>query len=397
MAIGAVVSMGYGVVFSLTDNYRDADGISPGAIGLVIGIGFLSGFFAQVLLAPLADRGHARAMVLGGLAMYVAGLVAMAFSHEVWNLLGSRFTMGIGAGMVGPASRRMVILSDRANLGRNLGRLLAADVTGFAAGPAVSSLLVGPLGIAGPYLVIAALAALLLAIAARIEGIAEERVARDAETPRFALDLLRHRAVAAAALLGAAVFLMIGAFDALWSLAMDDLHAADWLSSLGITMFALPLVILGPFGGRLAQRIGPYRWGAAGLLVAAACTALYGWMPTAISMFAVAMVHSVSDGLTVSSSSVAVGMAVDHDRQAAAQGLMGGLQTLIGGITAPVIGMLYERHGRDVAYTAAAIGMLTLTAAGAIIARPVWRHREPKPAGQAVPPPVAPSPAHPPA
>ena len=63
--------------------------------------------------------------------------------------------MGIGVGMAVPAVRRIVILSDPDRIGHNLGRLLAAEVGGFAAGPAVAALLVGPLGIPGPFLVIA--------------------------------------------------------------------------------------------------------------------------------------------------------------------------------------------------------------------------------------------------
>ena len=52
-------------------------------------------------------------------------------------------------------------------------------------------------------------------------------------------------AFAAAVVLGSAVWLMIVSFDALWSLALDDLDTADWLANLGISLFALPLVVLG--------------------------------------------------------------------------------------------------------------------------------------------------------
>ena len=133
---------------------------------------------------------------------------------------------------------------------------------------------------------------------------------------------------------------MIGAFDALWSLALDDLDAPEWLANLGITMFALPLVAFGAIGGRLAQRVGPFRVGTLGLLLGAGYMALYGFMPSGVAMFAVAMVHAVSDGLTVSSTGVAVGLVVSRERQAGAQGVLGGMQTLAAGITAPVIGAL---------------------------------------------------------
>jgi hypothetical protein len=81
------------------------------------------------------------------------------------------------------------------------------------------------------------------------------------------------------------------------------------------------------------------------------------------------MVHAVSDGLTVSSTGVAVGMVVPGDRQAGAQGVLGGLQTLTAGIAAPIIGVLYEHAGRATAYTVSACMMCALILVGCILAR----------------------------
>lgn len=362
--VGAFLASGYGALFTLLDDFRDQYGISESALGFVIGIGFIAGFVAQVAIAPLADRGRARQLVLGGMALNVAGLLVMAFSTAVLPLLLGRFVMGIGVGMAVPAIRRIVILGDPANLGHNLGRLLAADVAGFAAGPAISAVLVGPFGIAAPFLFVAG------ATIALAPFVARTRVAETVEvsSPRFAFDLLRIRPFAAAVTLGCAVWVMIGAFDALWSLALDDLGTAEWLANLGITLFALPLVFLGSIGGRLAQRVGPFRVGTIGLLMGAAWMASYGYLPSGIAMFAVAMVHSVSDGLSVSATGVAVGLVVPATRQAGAQGVLGGIQVLVAGITAPVIGTLYEHAGRAVAYTTAAGMMVALIGAGWLLA-----------------------------
>ena len=241
--------------------------------------------------------------------------------------------------------RRIVILAEPDHLGHNLGRLLAADVAGFAAGPAVSALLVGPFGIPAPFLVIAARDGRGPAVRR-----AHARVDRGAASRRRSASRSTCCASArspAPSLLGGAVFLMIGTFDALWAVALDDLDTDEWIANLGITLFALPLDLFGAVGGRLAQRVGPFRVGTVGLLarrrVHDRCTAL---VPTGGAMFAVAMVHSVSDGLTVSSTGVAVGMVVPADRQAGAQGVLGGVQTLVAGVTALVAGALYEHAGR---------------------------------------------------
>jgi len=305
------------------------------------------------------------------MALNVAGLLTMAAATSVTPLLGGRFVSGIGIGMAIPAIRRIVILADPDRLGHNLGTLLAADVAGFAAGPAVSALLVGPFGISAPFIVIAACTALAVPFVARtpvVESV--DPVAR-----RLAIDLLRIRPFAGAVVLGSAVFLMIGAFDALWSLALADLDAKDWIANLGITLFALPLVIFGAIGGRLAQRVGPFRVGTVGLLLGAMFMLLYGLVPSAGAMFAVAMVHALSDGLTVSSTGVAVGMVVPADRQAGAQGVLSGLQTLTAGVVAIITGVLYEHAGRTTAYAFAAGLMVAFVAVGAWLARQSWNVR----------------------
>lgn len=368
---GACLAAGYGVLFAMLDDIRDEYGISESALGAVIGIGFFAGFLSQVTIAPFADKGHARRLVLAGMVLNVVGLTMMAVGSTIVPLLAGRFVTGIGVGMAVPALRRIVILAEPANLGHNLGTLLAADVAGFAAGPAVATVLVGPFGIAAPFLVMAA------ATTVAAPFVARSRVAETVEPAiqRFAFDLLRIRPYAGAVVLGCAVYMMIGSFDALWSVALDDLETSEWIASLGITMFAIPLVIFGAAGGRLAQRIGPFRVGTFGLFLGAAFMLMYGLVPTGGAMFAVAMVHAVSDGLTVSSTGVAVGLVVPAERQAGAQGVLGGLQTLSAGVVAIVTGVIYDHAGRTTAYSVAAGMMFVCIAAGAWLARGAWSMR----------------------
>jgi MFS family permease len=364
---------GYGVMFTVLDDFRDTYGIAEGSLGLIVAVGFFASFAAQVLFAPLADRGHARRLVFIGVALDVAGLIAMAAGRDVLVLLIARVVMGLGAGIAVPAIRRIVILADPDNLGTNVGRLLAADVAGFALGPAISAVLVEPFGIACPFLVIAAATVLCIPIVMTVR--VDETPVDDRPDARFAFDLLRHRTFVGAVLLGAAVFVMIGTFDALWVLVLDDLETADWIANLGIILFAVPLIVLGSFGGRWAQRVGPFRTGSFGLLLGAGFMFAYGQLPTGVAMFAVSMFHALGDGFTVSSSGVAVGMAAPAERQAGANGLLGGVQTLVGGISALVAGALYEAHGRAIAYGACSITMVALVAAALACAGKGWALR----------------------
>jgi MFS family permease len=367
----AAMASGYGVMFTVLDDFRDDYGIAAHWLGMIVGIGFLSSFVAQIFLAPVADRGFARQLVLGGLLLNVAGLLTMAFGETLTPLMLGRFVSGIGIGMAFPAIRRIVINADPANLGNNVGLLLSSDVAGFAAGPALSAVMVPTLGLSAPFLTIAGLSLLCLPIVLAVEIVeTDQPVGRQA---RFAFDLLGDRAMVAGMMMGAALFMMIGTFDALWAVVLDDLGASEVTSNVGITIFALPLIFLGAYGGRLAQRLGPFRLGPVGLLIGAVFVFLYGLMPTGIAMLAVGVVHATFDGVTASSTAVAVGMVAPAERQAGAQGMLAAAETLTGGLTAVLAGVLYSVGGRELAFWVASATIATLAVSAAILAGPEGR------------------------
>ncbi len=373
--LAATLAAGYGVLFTIVDDYKNTYGISGRAIGVVIGVGFLSGFVSQVLLAPYADRGHARKVVVIGVGVSVAGLLLMALGTTLTPILVGRIVNGLGVGAASPAIRRIVILADPDNLGTNLGRLLSADVFGFAMGPAISAVLVGPFGIPTPFVVVGVLSLILLPFVARVP--VDETSVEFRPKKRLAVDLLAIRPFAGATVLAGVAFIMIGGFDALWSLVHDELGTSEWIANLGITLFALPLFFLGPWGGRKAQTFGPFKVAAIGLVAGASFLFGYGLLPTGGLIFALAMVHAVSDGATISASGVAASMVVPADRQAGAQGMLGASQQLMAGIMAVVTGSVYEEFGRTVAYGVVAGSMLVLTAVGLYLARDAWSMSRP--------------------
>lgn len=369
--LAACQTAGYGVLFTVVGDFRTAYGISESGVGLIIGVGFLAGFLSQVFIAPIADRGQARTVVVFGVVLNVVGLVLMAIGQSLGVLLLARIISGLGIGAAAPAIRRIVIVIDPDKLGENLGRLLSSEVFGFAVGPVVSAILVGPFGLAAPFFVTAAVTlaglALTLALAPDEHG--------PSETPdqRLALDLLRLRPVAGAVVLSSAVYLMIGTFDALWDVVHEDLGTATWVANLGISIFALPLIIFGPLSGRLAQRHGPFRLASLGLAIASLLMATYGILPSGGWIFAVAMIHAFTDGMTISASGVALAMTAPLERQAGAQGVAGAANALTAGFTSIAIGWLYGAQGRAAAYATTAVGMIALVTLGLYLGRSFWR------------------------
>ncbi len=72
-----------------TLDFRDSYGISASALGLVVAMGFFASLLAEVLVAPLADRGCARRLVFIGMLFNVAGLFAMSVGKSVMPWAGS--------------------------------------------------------------------------------------------------------------------------------------------------------------------------------------------------------------------------------------------------------------------------------------------------------------------
>lgn len=364
----AILATSYGVMFTMLDDYRNEYGIAESGLGLVVAVGFFASFVSQVIIAPLADRGRAKQLMVLGFALTVLGCIGMGFGSTLPILLVSRVVMGIGAGMALPALRRIVIVADPEHLGTNMGRLLSVDVAGFAIGPMISALTVGPLGIEAPFVLIALAVVGVAVLLSKVP--VPETAHEDRPTERFAFDLLTIPPVAGAVMIGLALFLMIGTFDSLWAVMMDDFAAPTWMANAGVSLFVLPMIVLGPLGGRLAQRVGPYKVGATGMFVGALFMTLYGILPGPELMLGVFLLHTINDGLSVTSAGIAVGISAPAERQAGAQGLLGGLQTLMGGVAASLAGWTYDSHGRATAFFVTAIMMVALVVTGLILAGP---------------------------
>ena len=360
-------------MFTMLDDFRNNFGIAESALGFIVGVGFFTSFLGQVSIAPLADRGRAKRLILFGLSLEVIGCIGMALGETFVILFISRIIMGFGAGSALPALRRVIIVADPENFGRNLGRILSFEVAGFASGPIISVVFAEFFGIPGPFVFLATIISLFVFVVSRIA--VPETAEENHPTERFAIDLLKNRAITSGILIGVALFFMIGVFDSLWVLMMDDLDAAQWMANFGVSVFVLPLILLGPYGGKFVQRIGPYRAGSFGMILGAIFMAGYGLMPTPALMMVVFLFHSLNDGFFVTGAGIAVGTSAPLERQAGAQGLLGGMETLAGGVAASFAGVAYDHLGRTTTFIGTGAIMLALILASRILAGDNWSVR----------------------
>jgi MFS family permease len=365
-ATTALGGMGYGVMFTVLDDFRDKYGITEAQLGLIVGVGFITGFLSQILFAPQADKGHAKKLVMIGITVEVVGTLFMAFGHAFLPLILGRLLTGFGVGISEPALRRILILSDPERMGQNLGLIVSASVAGFTAGPIVSALTADTLGISAPFLLVAAFLVVVAIGLSKLQF--QEANIDDAPTQRLAFDMLRIRPLAGAIVIGLALFAMIGTFDAVWSVMMDDMKAPTWVANLGISLFAFPMIFLAPRGGRFTQKVGPFKASMVGLSIGAVCLVMYGTLWSPYPMLVVGVIHGVVDGFTVTGGSAAVALVAPRERLASAQGLYGGLQTLTGGIAAVLAGAAYGVIGRAT-FLWCAGAMLLFISVGAWLAK----------------------------
>lgn len=361
-----LLASAYGLMFTLLDDWRDAYGIAESRLGAIIAIGFFTTFFSQVVLAPIADRGRTRGSVILGCGLIALGAAVMALGSSFAPFFAGRFVSGIGIGLVLPAMRRVVIVADPARVGRNLGRGVAIEVAGFAIGPLIALATVGPLGLRAPFVVMTALTVSLTAFVALLP--LPEVPAEGRTDERFAFDLLRRREFAGTVLLGVAFFLKIGVSDALWVVILDDIDAPSWMSTLSVASFALPWLLFGAVGGRVAQRVGAFRSALVGALCTVGFIAFYGVTNSPVTMIAVSLVQISLDAFTFLGVNIMVARITATERQAGAAGLLGGSQSLTAGTSAIAAGILYEQIGRAATMGTMALAILVIATAAVAVA-----------------------------
>ena len=365
-----VLAAGYGVMFTMLDDWRSEYGIQETGLSMIIAIGFFTSFVAQLTIAPLADKGHARKLLSLGMLANAVGAVIMALGESLPAFLLGRFVMGLGAGIAIPAIKRIVIVSDRENIGRNLGRGVSIEVAGFAIGPVIAALTVDTFNLAAPFIIITVLTMIFGIIISQLN--ISETAAEDRTNERFALDLLKLRPVLGSILVGLALYVMIGVYDSLWVIMMDDLQAPNWVGNAGVALFGLPWIIFGTLGGKIAQRHGPLRVSAFGLALGALYMTSYGFLSMPYLMLGIGLSQSILDSLTVTGIGIAVAQATPTERQAGASGLLGGMQTLTGGISAVAAGAMYENFGQKFAFTATGLAMAILVGLGCFLVGKKW-------------------------
>ena len=360
------LTAGLGGVVVLLAELKNELGFSNFGVGLAISSGFASAFVASLIMAPQADRGKSpmmlrTALIVGGLSM-----VVLAVGDQLWHYVVGRSLYGFALGTGGPAVRRTVIVADPENLGRNLGRLGAFDVAGFMVAPLIVTAITHYAGFRASFWASAAFLFLLLPVAFKAQTDTAPQ-----DTERLGLSgLLRIRRLVGALVLAAAYFVFIGAFESVWILEMDFRGADQTTIGIALTLAALPMPLLSPIGGVLAQRYGARRWAVGTMFCMVIIVFFYGLVPGVWWLVAVTTITSAIEGFGFPTIPMLASAAVPQERQAAAQGLLGAVEVAAGAISSLTIAFIYGISSDTLAWTVTGITMAVLLTIGTVLTQP---------------------------
>lgn len=357
-----VVSASIAGIIAVLGEMRAELGFSEIAIGIIVASGFIASFVAQVGFARYADRGFGRQMATIGIAISAIALFVMVVADTVivWSL--SRAALGFAGGLVLPGLRRAASVLDPENVGENLGRLIVGEIGGFVMGPIVASLLVEFGGLRAPFVAFAVLSVVFLPFVARLPA---DKGEQDA-TAGFPFDLLQNHRLQGGLILIFGYFFLIGAFEAVLPVMLEDDGARPTTVGLAFTVFAIPIVIVSARAGRTADRLGPPRVAIAGMAISAAATATYGFIPNVWLLIALMTVVGVADGYGFIAGQVLISRSVAEHRQAGALGLMGASEVLGAAIAAIPAAWLYGETGKELTWIVVSMSALILLTIGAL-------------------------------
>ncbi|NCY15670.1 MAG: MFS transporter [Actinobacteria bacterium] len=361
--VTALMSIGYGLIFTLLADIRDHFGFTSGGVGLIVFAGFASGFISQLFLSRYADRGRTVLMVRTGIAVAAFSMLWMVFATDLWQWIGGRLLFGLGSGMVSPSMRRVVIARDPQQVGMNLGRQTAFEMGGFLLGPLIAAVLAQTIDLRAPFLFLFITYTAVLALIGRIDL----RSGPQDVHHRSLRNLIVQPAMQSALAAAIAFFLTVGMFEAIWAIVLRDLDAPTWLIGVTLSLFSLPMIFFASRAGAIAQRRGPIRMVTISITVAAICTFSYGIGPLWV-LIAVSAIHAIADSFTMPANQVAVALSSPPEQFAAGQGLLGATGLAVAGLAALGGSAIYGSHGRSAVFTATAVLMMVFV----VIARARW-------------------------
>lgn len=352
-----------GVVFVFLEDVQVDHGLADWEIGAIAGTGFGAALVAQLLLAPLADRGTSRPLAVIALACGIVGPLGFAYATTTPLLALSRGLAGIGLGLFGLLARKALLGLDGAGGGAKLGMLLSTAVAGFILGPIIGAVF-EPFGFAAPFVAVSAAIVLV-----GIPAVAVMLRTPIAATPVDYSDLRRllgRPKVQAAMLVQVVVYGFIGVFDVIIDRYLTDLGASTSQVALAIVVVGGPLLVLPRFAGNLAERLGGSTVMLPGMAMLIPTICGYGLVGSILAVTIVGFVHGCSESFASVSAQVLVLEVTGPQRAAVGSSLLDASGLSAATVAAAIAPSVYGSAGAQTLFLG--VGLIgTILGLGAIV------------------------------
>lgn len=155
--IEAVMYLGYGAFLGFLPIYAKAAGLNDAEIAIVLASQLAVAMLAKPLTGRLSDRMGRKPVIIGGLLACALALPLIFRSADLATLLLTAPLLGLGVGAVTPVTNALIAdLASSRRLGAAMGVFGTIWDIGEAAGPILAGFLIGGLGYAGTFDVLAA-------------------------------------------------------------------------------------------------------------------------------------------------------------------------------------------------------------------------------------------------
>ena len=290
-----VAVVGFGALLPVLPLYVVEQGVDTTTLGVILAAWPAARLIFEPIFGWLADRTSRRALMLGGLVVLTfSTLLPLAF-HAPLELFILRFISGLAVSMYDPAARGTIVdETEDDERGEAFGLYSAAQMGGFIFGPVIGAVGAAAVGsfafafVAAGVSCMVAVVYLFVAFHPRVQAahptagprptsrrapltegsyaqlgpdspeVAQRVIeASRLEPPtRAPLRELWNRPFVAALIMNFGIFFAIGVYEVVWALYLQDLGGSvEWIG-LTYVLFALPVVLLAPLGGRLVDRHG---------------------------------------------------------------------------------------------------------------------------------------------
>lgn len=395
-----VVWVGFGALLPVLPLYFRDHGVDLATMGIVIAAWPAARLLAEPAFGWLADRTRRTPLMVAGLVGFaIATFLPLVFVGPAAFLV-LRALAGLASAAYDPAARGYLVdavpADRRAEAFGNYG---AAQMGGLLLGPAIGAFGAGLFG--GYEFVFAFCAAAALLAAAGVallvrevrahgpvshppaagiaglpidEPILSEAAGRgldeaDRGLPTAAAQRparLWNRLLMAALIIQFGSFYASGVYEVMWSLFLEARGAGLDLIGLTFTMFGLPILVLSPYAGRLADRRGTLGFVILGAVGAAVCGVLYTVVPETWMVVPVILLESAGLAFMGPALFAVVAAGSPMGRSSTAQGIFGAAGTLGTIIAAMTAGFLAEIDLR-LPFWSFAVVMLVALALGLVV------------------------------